>query len=219
VLAARSEAQLGKYTEAWERFDRARALSPSSVESPGALHDLAVAALRTGHIEQAADAYRVLAPRVELIDDERERVRVLVEGGVLAMRRGPEHLGEAIGYLNEARRAGSPLGLGDYVIAALSLAYARQGRESDAMGVVDESSGPWRLEAEREREGQAGVSSLPALPAGELDAMIAILSERRDKDLALERLQSYLVSVPSGPFAAWTRARREALLHARKAAR
>ncbi len=220
VLAGRAEVALGSFREGFSDFERARALSPRSVEPPGALHDLAVAALRTGHPSAALGAYRALVPRAELLDDAAEEHRIFVEGAVLAMAQGPEHLTEAIGYLTRARRLAKLPELDDYLLSALALAHDRQGRISEALGVAADASGPWKLESARSRAPQAG-SPVPVLPAGELDAMIAIVATLRDRDLALERWQSFLETDAgkSGPFAAHARARRDALLRATKASR
>jgi tetratricopeptide (TPR) repeat protein len=211
VLAARAEVALGAFAEAFAEFERARTLMPAGLESPGALHAFAIAAQKTGHVREALDAYRALAPRAELYDDPREAVRVFVEGAVLAMTGGPERLTEAVGYLTEARRMPKLPELGAYLIGALALSLDRQGRRNEAAGIAAELAGPWQLESER---GAASPVTLhrPVLPEGELDAMIAILAERRDRDLALERWQSYLDGPGGkGPFAAHARARRDAL--------
>lgn len=210
VLAARARVTLGAFADGFAAFERARALSPSGLESPGALHDFAIAAEKTGHVREALDAYRALAPRTGLYDDPREALRVLIEGATLAMTEGPDHLTEAVGYLTEARRMPKLPELGPYLIGALALALDRQGRRNEAAGIAAELAGPSQLESERGADPKL-TRHQPVLPAGELDAMIAILAERRDRDLAIERWQSYLDGPGGkGPFAAHARARRDA---------
>jgi hypothetical protein len=211
VLAARAKVALGAFAEGFAGFEQARTLSPARLESPGALHDFAIAAQKTGHPREALEAYRALAPRAELYDDPREALRVFVEGAVLAMTEGPERLTEAVGYLTEARRMPKLPELGGYLIGALALSLDRQGRKNEAAGIAAELAGPWQLESERGAPPEL-TQHRPVLPEGELDAMIAILAERRDRDLALERWQSYLDGPGGkGPFAAHARARRDAL--------
>jgi len=212
ILSGRARVALGEFAGAWDAFEHARALSRKEMEVPGALHDLAIAALRTGHQEAALDAYVALAPRAALLDDPREEVRVLVEVGVLSMSLGPEHLSEAIAFLTEARRRAKSFGASDFVQGALSLADSRDGRLAEAAAVAEEASGPWRLEAEREGT-RTALADRPELPEGELDAIIAALAEGRDRELALSRWQSYLESRAgkSSPFAAHARARRDAM--------
>lgn len=212
VLAARAKVALGSYVESFALFERAVAVSRASVDAPGALHDLAISAQKTGHAREALDAYRALAPRAEIFDDTDEALRVFIEGAFVAMSAGPEHLTEAVGYLNEARRMAKLPELETYLLGALALALDRQGRHNESVGIAAEAAGPWQLEEERARAAQLG-RRRPVLPDGELDAMIAILAERRDRDLALERWQAYLDSPAgkAGPFAAHARARRDAL--------
>ena len=219
VLAGRAETALGRYAEAYSSFGKARALSAPSLEATGALRDFAVAAQRTSHTKEALAAYRTLSPRAELLGDTAEALAVLIEAASLAMAQGPERLTEAVGYLNEARRLPRLPELDDYLVASLALALDRQGRQSEALGIAAESSGPFELESARGALAKSP-GFRPVLPDGELDAMIAILAERRDRELSLERWQSFLDSPAgkSGPFAAAARARKDALRRGGRAA-
>lgn len=210
LLEARSDVTLGAYEEAWAAFERARSRGGLRVDSPSMLHALGVAALRTRHVEAALVSYRALVSRVELLDDSAEQLRILIEAAALTMNQGPAHLAEAVGYLTEARRRLRVPGLSDYVAAALAMALDLQGLSTEANGMATEATGPWQLEGDRERIGKA--KDLPELPAGMIDAMTAMLSEHHDRDLALERWQSYLESDSSRPFASWAEQRRDALL-------
>ncbi len=183
-----------------------------SFDAPDVLHDFAIAALRTHHADTALDAYRLLVSRLGLLDDARATLRVYIEAGVLAMSLGPGHLAEALGYLTEGARS-SPLADGsDYLWGATALARSRAGAPSEATAAAERASGPWQLEAERSHPGGAA----PDLPSGELDAMIAELAERRDRDLSLVRWKSYLDGdIGKGPNAAHARGERDALLRGR----
>jgi hypothetical protein len=217
VLEARAKVALGSFPDAFALFERARGISREGLDAPGALHDFAIAAQKTNHQREALDAYRSLAPQAELFDDADEALRVFIEGAFVAMSQGPEHLGEAVGYLNEARRMPKVPELDNYLLAALSLALDRQGRRSEALGIAAESTGPFQLEDERNAGAKLG-RTRPVLPDGELDAMIAVLAERRDRELAAERWQSYIDSPAgkSGPYATHARARRDALKRRRR---
>jgi hypothetical protein len=212
VLEARVDVVEGEWERAFTRFRDARARAASSVDDPAALHDLAVAALRSGHPAEALDAYRALVPRVDLLGDRAQAIAVLVEGAAVAMSFGPEHLSEAVGYGLEARRRGALPGVGSYALAVLALAYERQGHATEATAVADEAPGAELLEADRARGGRGRLGA-PVLPGAELDALIATLAERSDRALAIERWQSYLASDAgrASPFAAQARARLEAL--------
>lgn len=209
LLEARARASLGAYAEAWTKFDAVRARG-ISVDAPSVLHAMAVSALRTGHVAPALESFRALVSRIDFLDDAAEQLRILIEASVLAMSQGPDHVPEAVGYLTEAQRRPRLPGLSDYVLAALAVALDRQGLTAEANDVAGEATGPWRLESDRDRMGKA--PELPELPGAEMDAMIAILADRRDKDLSLERWQSYLESDAgrAGPYHEWAERRRAA---------
>lgn len=217
VLEGRALLAEGKPGEAYRSFEQALGRSKRALRAPGALHDLAIAALGSGHKKASVRAYRALVPRASLLDPAR-RQRVYVEAAELVMSLGPQALDEAIGYLTEARRRGSPPGFGDYVSAALALALDRQGRGEEARGVAAEAGGPWRLASravgdDDKPHGGDGRAASPArdqrstsgpvLPAGELSAMVAILAERDAPALAAEQWRAFLASpAGKGPWAA-----------------
>ena len=198
VLEARALVALGRDADAWKLFGDARKRDRRSVETPGALHALAVAAVRTKNQAEAVRAYRALAPRAGLLGDGFERQRVYVEAAATVMTVGEGGLDEAIGYLAEARRRRSRPGFGDYVLGTLALALDRQGRNEEARGVAAEAGGPWYLErasAAPEADPKARTlapNARPVLPDGELDAIVAMLAEREAPELARERWQAFL---------------------------
>jgi hypothetical protein len=215
VLRARANAALGQSAEAWADFEKARSLGAAHFDAPRTLHALAVVALETGHPSVALDALRALVPRISLLDDRAEATRVLIEAGVLCMTSGTDHLAEAIGYFTEARRGTVTLGLRDALAGAFALAESRAGRNTEALALAAEASGPWRLEAARDLPRR---SDALTLPVGEMDAMIALLAEKRDHDLSVTRYESYLGGAGKDrPYAASARARLQALGHSAKA--
>lgn len=236
VLAGRALLAQDKPGAAFRSFEQALKLSRRALKAPGALHDLAVAALRSGHKEASARAYRSLVPRADLLG-AMQRQRVYVEAAALVMSTGPKGLDEAIGYLTEARRRGSPPGFGDYVPAALALALDRQGRYEEARGVAAEAGGPWslvsRVEGAADKphggDGRAAPTArgrapepaaLPVLPPGEIHAMVAILAELDDPPLAREQWQAFLASpAGKGPWAADAKRHLAALAAARRRGR
>ncbi|HEY2366929.1 MAG TPA: hypothetical protein VGH87_11110 [Polyangiaceae bacterium] len=207
LLRARAELRLGKPAESLTDFDRALALAAGEIESPGALHDYAIANVRTSHYDRALVAFRALVPRTALLGDARERVRVLLEAASLSMGAGAPHVADAVGYLSEARRGEAFPELRDLVLGMLALAFDRQGRDAEADDVASDANGPWQLESVRARAVAGKPSGLPELLPGELDAIIAELAETRDTDLARERWQSFLDGPGrGGPFATQARA-------------
>lgn len=206
---------------------------PDALADPGALHDLALASLRLGRLGEALEEYRTLVPRAELLEDARERYRVFVEAGALAMALGPANLSEALGYLGEARRAGVPPGFADLTLGLLALALDRAGRPEQARALAREASGPWATErvlgesetAERAgdeeprtagkataQRAQAALVPAPVLVEGELDAVVAMLAERVDVRLARARWTAFLDgSGGKGPWAEHARKKLAAL--------
>ena len=201
VLAARALAALGRYEEAWQRFERATARK-ARLEAPGALHALARSAAVLGRADAALSAYRALVARAALIEDPWHRQVAYVEAAVWAMARGRDGLDEAVGYLTEARRQRPPPGLADYVLGALALALDRQGRTEEAFGVASAASGPWTLAGDGESADRAKkAAALPFLPPGELQAIIAMLAAHRDAETARDNWQAFLEAQGSGPYA------------------
>lgn len=212
VLEARADVAEGAWEHAFTRFGDARSLAARSLDEPASLHDAAVAALRSGHPTEALEAYRALIPRVDLLGDRGRAITVLVEGAVLSMSFGPEHLTEAVGYALEARRRGVFPALSGYALAVLALAADRQGHSTEAIAIAEEAGGAYQLESDR-GQGAKRRPGVPVLVGAELDAMIAILAERTDRGLASDRWQSYLASDAgrASPYAGHARARLEAL--------
>jgi hypothetical protein len=204
VLEARAELALGGTDRAWKLFSSARAADKRSTEAPEALHDFAVTAERTGHVREALAAYRALVARADMLESALCRERVYVEAAALAMQQGASGLNEAVGYLSEARQRSIPPGFEDYVLSALALALDRQGSSDEASGVAAEveTTADLRaaLKAPGARSGTAECAGAPVLPPGELHAMIAIVAQRQDADLAREQWSAYLASAHG----AWT---------------
>lgn len=86
VLEGRALLAAGKPARAFQSFERASKLSRRALRSPGALHDLAVAALRSGHTKEALHTFRALVPSANLLGAT-ERQRVYVEAAALVMAR------------------------------------------------------------------------------------------------------------------------------------
>jgi hypothetical protein len=194
---------LGRYPEAWERFNGLRTRARRELDVPAALHDFAIAATATGHTADALAAYRALVPRAGLLDEAR-RLRVLVEASLATMATGPQTLDEAIGYLNEARRRSMHPGLEPLVLGALALALDRQGHPEQARGLLTETTLPEQLLPSSADEDKAtppakgfSRSNVPLMPAMERDALAAILLERLDPDEARQRWKAYLAG-PGG---------------------
>ena len=212
ALAGRALYRLGRHGEAWHRLESARRLDPASVEQPWALRDRAAVAIHTGHLDVARQIFRKLLPRVGLLGDPVEAVRVRVEAAVIAMLGGAAGSEEAIAYLTSARETVSAPELDEIVVAALVLALDRAGQSERAERLLAETSGPWRLDALIDpREPEARSVRLPLMPRGEVHAMIAVLAEPVDRELARLHWDEFLAERGDGAFADHARARLERL--------
>ncbi len=202
VLRGRAALALGRHGEAREALGRAQTRDPKSVADPAALHDLAVAHVLGGDRDGAAAAYRALVPRAELLGDASRQQRAYVEAGLAVAALTPPALDEAGAFLGEARRVGASPGFTPYVLSALALTLALQGRDAEAAGVAAEAGGPWVLDRHA-TDGNAMVVTAP----GTLDAMVAVLAEATDSDLARDAWQRFLDS--AGAEASWRERARE----------
>jgi len=200
VLEGRALVARDRPHDAFAAFSAAEKRDRRSLEAPAALHDMAISALLDGQRARALSAYRQLVPRVGLLPDVHERQRVLVEAALTVMGEGEKSLGEAIGYLTEARRQRGAPGLGGVVAGALALALDRQGHRQEAGGVVAEAGaplGPMTL------ANAADAARTVAAPPGELHAVAAILIERTHPEMARAEWSAFAESESgrSGPFA------------------
>jgi len=218
ALRGRALMALGKVDQAWTAFRAAGDRRERSLKPPVTLRAYAAAAALTGHRQEAVRAYRALVPQAALLPGQAARQQMYVEAATWVMSEGPETLDEAVGYLTEARRQGVPLGYRAYVLGALALAFDRQGRVEQAQGVAAEAAGPWSLaqrlgpEEEEDADGasptprasssETSWSGAPLLPVGEVHALVAMLAERSEPELAVEHWRLYLAALGEAP-AVW----------------
>jgi hypothetical protein len=222
VLEGRALLRLGNVADA-ER------LLASSVTAPGrplgdlaGLRELGVAFALTGHLSEAAGAYRVLVPRVGFVKDHAfSRVAVL-EAAAASMASSAAGATEAALYLSEARQAEPVPGFQDLTLAFFALALDRDGKAEQAAVALEELGGAWALERFLPRSEPAGAApdgaaSAPAEKArvsdtnpifapGELEAAIARAAVRSDPKLALHHFAAFERGPGGrGPWAAWAR--------------
>jgi tetratricopeptide (TPR) repeat protein len=201
VLRARALVRLGRFDEAHRQFGRAVAIDAAALKSPPALRDRAIAASRTGHVAEARAVTRLLLPRVALLQNPAGSVRVHIEAAAMAMLDGEQGLDEAIAYLSSARHTVTAPELGEIVLSTLALALDRAGRREEGRALLESASGPWRLVALVDPEDPAARHfDLPFLPAGEVNALIAMLAERVDRDLARRHWERFLELRGNGAF-------------------
>lgn len=225
VLAGRALVRLGQWDAAYPLLLANATAKGRPLGDVAALRELGVAAMATGHLTEAAAAYRALVPRVAFTQDPLFTRLTVLEAAAALMALGPKGLPDAILYLSDARRAGPVPGLDDLTTALLALALDRAGKSDQAEVVTRELEGAWaleRFETERDRKRLAATSPAgpealppiqfrerePVLSEGELLAAIAVVGARGDSRLARTALEAYLAGpAGQGSFRDWARAR------------
>lgn len=222
VLAGRASLRLRDFAAAYAALASSVADPRRPLGDVAALREFGVAAHVTGHLTEAAAAYRALVPRVEFTNDPvLIRLATLEAASVLA-RTGPEGIADAILYLSEARRLRSVPGLEDLSTALLASCLDRAGNHEQAQVLARELEGGFSLErfaSQRDRErvsgsalgGSTGAAQapfefserVPTLAEGELHAAIGFVALRRDARLARAHLEAY--SSLGGPYREWAR--------------
>ncbi|MDB4993079.1 MAG: hypothetical protein JWM74_511 [Myxococcaceae bacterium] len=214
VLRGRAQARLGKYTEAYAALHDAKAKDERALDDPASLLAWARVALRTGHAEEAREAYRQLLPRASALPIS-DRGPAYVEAGLLAMARGPAGLEEAIAIFRQARRDAQDVEQ-TVAVLALGLALDRSGERDEARAVI----------AERVHGDPRGVLSDararkvvdPATSSAEMDAIAAVALEAWDPALAREAWHRYVEAASSSPWIEHAR-QREAGLNGKRASK
>ncbi len=194
VLLARAELLLGDSKQAAEHFARALVLDGRALDAPLVLLAAARADVLVGDAPGGLESYRKLVSRVPLLSDQRERQKALIEASILSQFVSKESYAEARAYAAEARREGA-LFFADQARAAMALALDRMGRSAEARAIAAETAGPralaWLFESEPAPRGRAD-EVRPVLPPGEDLAMVAILAQSVDRELAKESWTEYI---------------------------
>lgn len=186
VLMGRAQLRLGQAALAYQQLASAEASTVQAFADPKALHDYARAASRAGQSAEALRLYRLLASRLALLDDPRERVFCQIEAAAHVLAFAPAGAEEALGYLAQARQ--QSLGLSAWInglslLAAGSNAAAATPRTGSAGAPRGASA---VLPAAKEVAGAAPAISgssaawaddVPLLPAGHFEALRAALGE------------------------------------------
>ncbi len=200
LLEGRALAVLGKLSEARTVLLEARARDASAFDDPVALLAWARVSARTGHPDEAADAYRTLLPRASALPNF-DRGAACAEAGLIESAvRGKQGIDEATSALREGLREarGDVLGV---AVLGLALALDRRGDGEEAKALLAERAhgDPRNLLAQRDSREILAVAPL------EEDALVAIALEPTDAQGARNAWEKYLASSPTGPWAAHAR--------------
>jgi tetratricopeptide (TPR) repeat protein len=136
VLKGRALLRLGKPAEALKALEEARSRDDRALDDPVALLAWARANARTGHVDEAAQAYRAALPRTSALAAP-ERSAAAFEAGMIVMAQGPKAIDDAVAMLRQARReAQDALQIG--AVVALALALDRAGQREEGRAVLAE---------------------------------------------------------------------------------
>jgi hypothetical protein len=185
VLNGRAKLRLGQASAALEQFTKAESGDSQAFLDPKALHDYARAASLSGKPLDAVRLYRMLVSRSALLDDARERSVLQIEAAAHVLAYAPGGSDEALGYLAQARHAS--LGLAPWISGLRLLAAERNGRVERAPG-----SGALPSLAALTQPVSAAIDQTPLLPAGELEALRAVLAEPSDPAASREHWDLFL---------------------------
>lgn len=188
VLKGRAYLRLGRADDALASLNEAKRRDDRALDDPVALLAWARANARTGHLAEAAQAYRAALPRTSALSAQ-ERSAASFEAGIIVMAQGPAGIDDAVAMFRQARRDAQDA-MQVASIAALALALDRAGQREEAKAIL----------AERVR---ADVKPFLADPrvvealadAGvphESDALLAIAVEGFDANLAKDAWRRYL---------------------------
>jgi hypothetical protein len=126
----------------------------------------------------------MLVSRSALVDDARERCVLQIEAAAHVLAYAPNGSDEALGYLAQARR--ESLGLSPWINAFRLLIAERNGRLERSPFA---STRPSVASLTQPLSGPS--DDLPVLPAGELDALRAVLTETTDPNKSRENWELF----------------------------
>jgi hypothetical protein len=202
VLEARALLRSGNAAASWDAWQAARARgfdapreSGAEPASAHALRDFAVAAVATGHGEVASGAYRRLVSLLDAWPDRRDVQRIYLEAAMAALRRGPEQLDEAAGYLSAAESGATSTGLRAYAAGLRAFVQMRRGLNSPDSSRLDAPE-VWHF-VSLVREGSP--SYWPAVPPHEPFALASLLVERYSNAEAAELWDRYVAGLEGSP--------------------
>jgi tetratricopeptide (TPR) repeat protein len=136
VLKGRALLRLGRAEDALAALQEAKKRDDRALDDPVALLAWARANARTGHLAEAALAYRAALPRTSALTSQ-ERSAASFEAGMTVMAQGPAGIDDAVAMFRQARRDAQDA-LHVASCAALALALDRAGQRDEAKAILAE---------------------------------------------------------------------------------
>src|SRR5262249_32983122 len=136
ILKGRALLRLGRPEEALAALGEAKRRDERALDNPIALLAWARANARTGHLAEAAEAYRAALPRTSSLTSQ-ERSAASFEAGMTVMAQGMAGIDDAIAMFRQARRDAQDSMQGA-ALTALALALDRVGQRDEARAILAE---------------------------------------------------------------------------------
>lgn len=203
ILRGRAYLKLNKPNEALAALVEAKKRDDRALDDPVALLAWARANARTGHLDEAAQAYRAALPRTSALAAS-ERAGASFEAGMIVMAQGAKGVDDAVAMFRQARRDAQDA-MQVASVVALALALDRSQQKDEAKAVL----------AERVRTDAKAILADPRVAealanagvAHENDALVATALESVDANGARESWKKYLEGAGGkGPWADHARA-------------
>lgn len=188
ILRGRAYLKLNKPTEALAALVEARKRDDRALDDPVALLAWARANARTGHLDEAAQAYRAALPRTSALGAS-ERAGASFEAGMIVMAQGQKGVDDAVAMFRQARRDAQDA-MQVASVVALALALDRSAQKEEAKAVLVERV---RTDAKAILGDARVVEALTNAGVGhEIEALIATALEPVDFPAARESWRKYL---------------------------
>jgi tetratricopeptide (TPR) repeat protein len=203
VLKGRALLKLGKAADALAALKEARTRDDRALDDPVSLLAWARANARTGHFDEAAQAYRAALPRTSALSTP-ERSAASFEAGMIVMAQGPKSVDDAVAMLRQARREAQD-SMQVAAVVGLALALDRSGQKEEAKAVLAERV---RSDAKAILADSRITEALADAGVGhEADALVATALEVTDPAAAHDTWRRYLDGAGGkGPWAEHARA-------------
>lgn len=196
VLKGRAFLRMGKAEDALGALSEAKRRDERALDDPVALLAWARANARTGHLAEAAQAYRSALPRTSALPAS-ERSAASFQAGMTVMSQGASGIDDAIAMFRQARRDAQDT-MQVAALAGLALALDRSGQRDEAKAVLAERA---RTDAKTLLSDGRVVDALAdAGVPSEIDALVAIALESYDPPSAKEAWRRYVDNAAGGPW-------------------
>jgi len=187
-LRGRAYLKLNKPTEALAALVEAKKRDDRALDDPVALLAWARANARTGHLDEAAQAYRAALPRTSALGAS-ERAGASFEAGMIVMAQGNKGVDDAVAMFRQARRDAQDA-MQVASVVALALALDRSQQKDEAKAVLAERV---RTDAKAILSDPRVIESLTnAGVAHENEALVGTALESVDASGARESWKKYL---------------------------